>query len=283
MSTLPNPFQPSVPLDYERGLDAGVILAFNSVYAWMATGLGVTATVAWFVSTQPELMQKVFRGPVIFVLFFAQLGLVWMVSGSINRIGATVATVLFLLYAAVNGVLFSVILLVYSHSMIATAFFVTAAMFGATSLYGFVTKRDLTSLGAFMFMGLIGLVLASFVSIFWHPTWLTVIMNYVGVAVFVGLAAYETQRLKIIALQTQNDPALAAAFDQWRADAVPRFPQPVPIRDQHPQQRRAPKVSGRLQMQLHEFPRRFVVEFVFAVKNQMAEAVAQTELGIVLG
>jgi FtsH-binding integral membrane protein len=213
MSSTPNPFQPASlhPLEYSRDVDAGVIARFfNAVYAWMAAGLGLTAAVAWWVSTQPYLMEQVFRGPLLIVLIIAQFGLVWAVSSSINRMGATVATVLFLIYAAVNGVMLSVLLLFFAHALIATAFVVTAAMFGATSLYGFVTKRDLTSLGAFMFMGLVGIILASIVSIFWHPTMLTVIINYLGVAVFVGLAAYDTQRLKIIALQTQNDPALAA-------------------------------------------------------------------------
>src|SRR6185312_5307296 len=213
MSTMPNPFQPARlnPLEYGQNLDAGVIARFfNAVYAWMAAGLGFTAAIAWWVSTQPHLLEKVLRGPVIILLVIAQLALVWMVAGSIQRIGTTMATILFMIYAGLNGILLSVIFLLYAHALIATAFFVTAAMFGATSLYGFVTKRDLTSLGAFMFMGLIGLILASFVSIFWHPTILTVIINYVGVAVFVGLAAYDTQKMKYIALQTQNDPALAA-------------------------------------------------------------------------
>ena len=211
MSRMPNPFQPVAPLEYGRDVDAGVIARFfNSVYAWMAAGLALTATVAWFVSQQPQLMKSVLGGPGVFVILIAQLALVWVVSGSINRIGATAATALFLLYAALNGVVFSIILLVYAKAVIASAFIITAGMFGATSLYGFVTKRDLTSLGAYLFMGLIGLIIASFVSFFYHPTWLTVLINYVGVFIFIGLTAWDTQRLKVIALQTQNNPALAA-------------------------------------------------------------------------
>jgi len=233
-------------LDYGQDVDAGVVARFfNAVYAWMAAGLGLTAAVAWWVSTQPELMRNIFRGPVIIVLVIAQLALVWMVAGSINRIGPTAATALFLLYAALNGVTLSVILLFYAHALIATAFLVTAAMFGATSLYGFVTKRDLTSLGAYLFMGLVGIILASVVSIFWHPTWMTVVINYLGVAVFVGLAAYDTQRLKIIALQTQNDPALAARIvDQRGVVALPRLPQLVPLCPQHPRQWRTQALTG---------------------------------------
>ena len=211
MSQFPNPYQPSRPLDYAGQLDAGVVARFfNSVYAWMAAGLAVTAAVAWWVSTQPAFIAQIFHGPILFILIIAQLGLVWAVAGAVNRINATAATVLFMLYSALNGLTLSVILLVYTQAVIASAFVVTAGTFAAMSVYGFVTRRDLTALGSLLFMALIGLILASVVSIFWHPTWLTVAINYVGVLIFVGLTAYDTQRLKHIALQTQNDPALAA-------------------------------------------------------------------------
>ena len=211
MAQFPNPYQPAQPVDYGRQLDAGVVARFfNSVYAWMAAGLAVTAAVAWWVSTQPAFIAQIFHGPMLFFLIIAQLGLVWAVAGAINRINATAATVLFMLYSALNGLTLSVILLVYTQAVIASAFVVTAGTFAAMSVYGFVTRRDLTALGSLLFMALIGLILASVVSIFWHPTWLTVAINYVGVLIFVGLTAYDTQRLKHIAIQTQNDPALAA-------------------------------------------------------------------------
>jgi FtsH-binding integral membrane protein len=132
------------------------------------------------------------------------------VAGAVNRLSATVATVLFLVYSALNGLTLSVILLVYAHAVIASAFIITAGTFAAMSLYGFVTRRDLTSLGSLLFMALIGLILASIVNIFIPATWLTMAINYLGVLIFVGLTAYDTQRLKYIALQTGNDPALAA-------------------------------------------------------------------------
>ena len=213
MSQFPSPFQRSRPFDLEYGqqLDAGVIARFfNSVYAWMAAGLAITAAVAWFVSSRPDILQQIFSPGILIFLVIAELALVWTVSAAIQRIGATAATALFLLYAALNGLTLSVILLVYTHAVIASAFVITAGMFGATSLYGFVTRRDLTSLGAYLFMALIGLILASVVSIFWHPTMLTVAINYLGVLIFIGLTAYDTQRLKFIALQTQNDPSMAA-------------------------------------------------------------------------
>lgn len=210
MSSFPNPYQQPVPLDYGVSVDAGVIARFfNSVYAWMAAGLAVTAGVAWWASTQPQVIQML-SGPMVWVLLIVELALVWTVSSSIRRIGPTAATVLFMIYAALNGLTLAVIVLIYAKAVIAAAFLVTAAMFGATSVYGFVTRRDLTSLGAYLFMGLIGIIVASVVSFFWHPTWLTVLINYLGVFIFIGLTAYDTQRLKAVALQTQNDAALAA-------------------------------------------------------------------------
>lgn len=211
MSTLPNPYQRPVPLEYGTSAEAGVIAGFfNSVYAWMAAGLALTASVAWWTSTQPQLLARLYgRGPMI-TMIVAELALVWTISSAIRRIGPVAATVLFMLYAALNGLTLSVILLVYAHALIASAFIVTAGTFAATSVYGFVTKRDLTSLGAFLFMGLIGIIIASVVSFFWHPTWLTVAINYLGVFIFIGLTAYDTQRLKAIALQTANDGTLAA-------------------------------------------------------------------------
>jgi FtsH-binding integral membrane protein len=211
--SFPNSFQQQpYPMDYGREVPNSAILArfFNAVYAWMAAGLGVTAAVAYWVSSQPQLMRSMLSGGMLIVLIIVQLALVWTVASAIQRIGPTAATVLFLIYAALNGLTLSVLLLVYAHALIASAFIITAAMFGAMSVYGFVTKRDLTSLGAFLFMGLIGIIIASIVSIFWHPTILTVLINYLGAFIFIGLTAYDTQRLKAMAYQTQNDPRLAA-------------------------------------------------------------------------
>ncbi|HEY2586544.1 MAG TPA: Bax inhibitor-1/YccA family protein [Tepidisphaeraceae bacterium] len=212
MSMFGNSYQQPVPLDYGRSTDALVIARFfNSVYAWMAAGLAVTAGVAWWTSTQPQVLRVVFgSGGARLLLVIALFAMVWAISGTVQRIGPTGATILFMLFSAVNGLVLSGILLIYAKAIIASAFLITAAMFGAMSVYGLVTRRDLTSLGAYLFMGLIGIIIASVVSIFWHPTWLTVVINYVGVFIFVGLTAYDTQRLKHIALETQNDPRLAA-------------------------------------------------------------------------
>jgi FtsH-binding integral membrane protein len=202
---------PGVPLDDQQRTDAGALARFfNAVYAWMAAGLGLTALVAMWVSSRPDVLRYVFSTGIWVVLLVAQLALVWTVSAAVRRISATTATVLFLLYAALNGLTLSVIFLAYAHAAIASAFIVTAGMFAAMSLYGFVTKRDLTSMGAFLFMGLIGIILASVVSLFWHNTMLTVLINYIGVFIFLGLTAYDTQKLKEMALATQGNAALAA-------------------------------------------------------------------------
>jgi FtsH-binding integral membrane protein len=214
MSRYNNPFGPprDYPLNYSaEGAGSTAVTSFlNAVYAWMAAGLGVTALVAWWVSTQPDLMQSIFRGPVLIILILAELALVFTVSAAINKISATTATVLFLVYAALNGLTLSALLLIYAHALLASAFIITAGTFGATSLYGYFTQRDLTRLGSLMFMGLIGIVLASVVSFFWHNSMLEVAINYIGVVVFVGLTAYDTQKLKAIAAQTAGNAALAA-------------------------------------------------------------------------
>ncbi|HLL89345.1 MAG TPA: Bax inhibitor-1/YccA family protein [Tepidisphaeraceae bacterium] len=182
----------------------------NNVYAWMSAGLALTAGVAWMVSQNIDAFLPLLRGPVVLLLILAQLGLVVAISGAVNRISAGVATGLFLLYAALNGLTLSTIFLVYSGATIASAFIITAGMFGVTSVYGYVTKADLTRLGSLMFMALIGLVIASVVNIFWANSTLHWIINYAGVFIFVGLTAYDTQKLKAIAHQLEGNAAMAA-------------------------------------------------------------------------
>jgi hypothetical protein len=183
---------------------------FNAVYAWMCAGLALTGAVAFWVSSQPELMAHVIHGPLFIICIVAELALVFTVAAAVRRISAGVATALFMLYAALNGLTLSVVFLAYTHAVLSGAFIITAGMFGAMSLYGHVTRRDLTGLGSLLFMGLIGVVLASVVSIFWHNSMLSTIINYVGVFVFVGLTAYDTQKLRQYAVATQGNAAAAA-------------------------------------------------------------------------
>jgi uncharacterized protein len=206
-----NPFGTTRPLDYsaDRGGDVAVRAFFNAVYAWMAAGLALTGVIAWYVSQNMQLLQSLGGGGYI-ILFLVELGLVFAISGAINKISASVATGLFLLYAAINGVLLSVLLLVYPHATVGAAFLVTGGAFAATSLYGYVTQTDLTRFGALLFMALIGLILATVVNIFLRSDAMSWLITYAGVLIFVGLTAYDTQKLKQIAWQTSGNPALAA-------------------------------------------------------------------------
>ena len=208
----PNTFGPrTYELQYEsRAGTVTVARFFNAVYAWMAAGLGLTAVVAWWVSTRPDLMAQIFRGPVLNGLIVVELALVFTISAAVNKLNAAVATGLFMLYSALNGLTLSAIFIIYAQATLASAFLITAGMFGAMSIYGFVTKRDLTALGSLLFMALVGLIIASLVSVFWRNSMLTTVINYAGVLIFVGLTAYDTQKLKEIAVYTAHDAAMSA-------------------------------------------------------------------------
>lgn len=198
------------PMDYAPASSATVATFMNAVYAWMCVGLAVTAGVAWYVSTQPQLFKQIFNTGVFWILVIAQFGLVFAISAAVQRISAAAATGLFILYAALNGLLLSSIFLAYEIGTITTAFAVTAGMFGAMSFIGFTTKKDLSSLGGILMMGLIGLIIASIVNIFFANGTLFWIINYAGVAIFLGLTVYDTQRLKEMAYATEGNPALAS-------------------------------------------------------------------------
>ena len=212
MSQMPNPFNTSraQPLQYESGADTVTVAQFfNTVYAWMASGLALTAVVAWWVSTQYSVMRSIFQPGTVLVLFLIEIGLVLALSAAIQKINSTLATILFLVYSAINGLTLSVIFLVYTQASLYTAFFITAGTFGAMSVYGFVTKRDLTSLGSMLFMALIGLIIASVVNVFWANSTLYWLISYAGVLIFVGLTAYDTQKLRYIAMQVGGDREMA--------------------------------------------------------------------------
>jgi len=170
----------------------------RSVYNWMAIGLALTGFVAYYVATNELLLGIAVKG--FFLFAIAELGLVIWLSARIGRLKATTATGLFLGYAFLNGITMSFIFLRYTHSLIATTFFICAASFAALSLYGWVTKRDLTGVGNFMFMGLIGILIASVINIFVQSSGMQMIISYIGVLVFAGLTAYDTQTIKNMAL-----------------------------------------------------------------------------------
>jgi FtsH-binding integral membrane protein len=183
---------------------------FNVVYAWMAAGLGLTAVVAWYVSTREDIQRMVFNLPVLIGLIVVELALVWVISAAVHRLSATTATALFMLYSALNGLTLSFVFLRYTGASIGTTFVVTAGMFAAMSVFGMVTKRDLTAWGSLLFMALIGIIIASVVNIFLRSPILYWAVTYVGVIVFVGLTAYDTQKLKEIAVATAGDSRMAA-------------------------------------------------------------------------
>jgi FtsH-binding integral membrane protein len=171
------------------------------VYAWMCIGLALTAVVAYTVAGTPTLVRALVGNPIaFFALIIAELGLVFFISARATRLAPTTAAGLFALYSALNGVTLSVILLAYTGESIATTFVVTAGMFGALAFWGATTKRSLAGVGQFMFMGLIGVILASVVGMFWQNDALQFLISVVGVLVFTGLTAYDAQRLKQMAL-----------------------------------------------------------------------------------
>ena len=173
----------------------------RSVYNWMAIGLALTGFVAFYVASTPVLLNLIYRNQILFFgLIIAELALVFTISARIQRMRASTATALFVLYSALNGVTLSFVFIVYTRASIASTFFVCAATFIACSIYGWTTKRDLTSLGGFLMMGLIGIIIASLVNIFIRSSAMHMIISYIGVLVFVGLTAYDTQNLKAMAI-----------------------------------------------------------------------------------
>ncbi len=173
----------------------------RSVYNWMAIGLALTGFVALYVSASPAMIRLVFGNPMVFfILILAELGMVFALSGMVHRMSAGTATSLFVIYSALNGVTLSFIFLAYTRTSIVSTFFICAGTFIACSVYGWLTKKDLTSWGGFFAMGLIGIIIASLANMFFRSNALSMMISYVGVFVFVGLTAYDTQKLKEMAL-----------------------------------------------------------------------------------
>jgi hypothetical protein len=172
------------------------------VYGWMCIGLGITAVVAFLVAGSPALVQALVGNQLIFfALVLAELGLVFFLSARVQSLTPASAAGLFIAYSALNGVTLSMILLAYTGASVATTFVVTGGMFGALAFWGTTTSRSLAGAGQFFFMGLIGLVLASIVGMFWHNNALQFLITVVGVIVFTGLTAWDAQRLKQMAAE----------------------------------------------------------------------------------
>ena len=173
----------------------------RSVYNWMGIGLALTGFVAFYISRSPALVRLIFGNPILLIAFIVvYFGLVIFLSGRINRISSVTATSLFVLYSALTGVLLASVFLVYTTESIASTFFICAGTFVGCSIYGWTTKKDLTSWSGFLMMGLIGVIIAILVNMFIQSSAMSMIIGCIGVIVFVGLTAYDTQKIKNMAL-----------------------------------------------------------------------------------
>ena len=178
-------------------MSAAFPVLMRKVYSWMSLALVITGLTAYVVATNQAALNFVYGHPaVVWVLFGAELLLVFALSAAIDKLSLSAATGLFVLYSVINGVVFSSIFLAYSLGSIATVFFITAGTFGVMSLYGYLTSSDLTSWGKILIMALIGVIIATIVNIFVKSSMLELIVSYLGVIIFVGLIAYDTQKIK---------------------------------------------------------------------------------------
>lgn len=179
---------------------------FRNVYVWMTMALAITGLVAMYMAKSLTLLQMILGSSFgMWGLLIAEIGLVWYLSARIRQISFTTATVLFIIYSILNGATLSVIFLAYTASSIASTFFITAGTFAAMGIYGYVTKKDLSSLGSLCIMGVIGLIIATVVNIFLASDALTMVISYIGVALFVGLTAYDTQKIKRLLLSNDME------------------------------------------------------------------------------
>ena len=179
----------------------------RKVYLWMTMALMITGITAAGVANSPNLLALIYSNSfVLWGVIIAELGLVFYVSARIDKLSLPTATMLFILYSVLNGAMLSSIFLVYSTALISKVFFITAGTFGATAFYGYATKKDLSSIGNILFMALIGLIIATVVNIFMKSAMFDLILSYIGVAIFVGLTAWDSQKIKtMLALQHDAD------------------------------------------------------------------------------
>ncbi|MBR0260099.1 MAG: Bax inhibitor-1/YccA family protein [Prevotella sp.] len=177
----------------------------RKVYVWMTLALVITGFTAYGVANSPGILQAIYTNQILFWgLIIAEFALVFGVSAAINKLSLTTATLMFILYSVINGALLSYIFLAYTASSVATVFFITAGTFAAMAIVGYTTKTDLSSMGKILFMALIGLIIATLVNIFIKSDGLTMILSYVGVLIFVGLTAWDSQKIKQMLLQAPD-------------------------------------------------------------------------------
>ncbi|WP_224485399.1 Bax inhibitor-1/YccA family protein [Robertkochia aurantiaca] len=182
----------------------------RKVYHWMTLSLLLTGAVAWWVSTTPTMIEMIFSNSLVFYgLLIGELLLVIYLTSAINKLSSVTASLLLMIYSGMNGLTLSVIFLAYTSASITTTFFITAGTFAAMSIYGYTTKQDLTKIGNLAFMGLIGIIIASVVNLFLHNEVMYWIITYAGVLIFVGLVAYDTQKLKKMHEEGFENPEVA--------------------------------------------------------------------------
>lgn len=189
----------TITRSYERSAQLAL---FRQVYLWMAMALVITGFMAMLVAESTTLLSLIFSSELTFFgLIIAELALVWYLSARIDRISFTTATLMFIIYSLLNGAMLSSVFLLYTASSIASTFFITAGTFGVMCVYGYLTKRDLTSLGNLCLMAVIGLIIAGLVNLFLQSSLMSLIVSGIGVLVFVGLTAYDSQKIKRMLLQ----------------------------------------------------------------------------------
>ncbi|HBJ77341.1 MAG TPA: hypothetical protein DDY68_06195 [Porphyromonadaceae bacterium] len=197
--------------DYENeeksyGLSTTFSTLMRNVYAWMSGGLLITALIAFMVSNNESIIRAIFGNSILmWGLLIGEVIVVMILSGRIHKMSFSTAGFLFVLYSALNGITLSVIFLAYTMESIASVFFITAGTFAVMSFLGYTTKKNLSTMGRILYMLLIGVVIATIVNIFLHSSGLALILNYVGVVIFVGLTAYDTQKIKNMLLQCNEE------------------------------------------------------------------------------
>jgi hypothetical protein len=199
--------------EYPTGLTDQTAIFMRAVYGWMTIGLGITAVTAWMVASSPAVMRVVLtNAPIFWGVMIVQFALVAVLATRVDRLAPAVASALFLGYSALTGLTMSFVFLAFTGESVARTFLISAGMFGGATLYGMTTNRDLGGFARFLLMGLIGVVLASVVAMFWSSDALQVVTSFIGVIVFAGLAAVDAQRLRAIAASRPSPIAGALAL-----------------------------------------------------------------------
>lgn len=186
-------------------VDVGLRAYMLRVYNYMCVALALSGAVAFFVSTSPALQQAIFGTPLMWVVFLAPLGLVFFLSARINKMSASAAQTTFWIFAALMGMSLASIFIAYTPESVTRVFFITAGAFAGLSLVGYTTKKDLSGMGTFLFMGVIGLVIAMVVNMFLGSSMLQLGISVIGVLIFAGLTAYDTQRIKLMYLEADSE------------------------------------------------------------------------------